>query len=246
MGLASAPQMPSGPPGLSRPLSMRHFDMSVDVGSSGPSLEAGFSLPNDVNSAISTSPSLVNSAGTAGGSARSTSDGKVSSLSAEQKANVIGDLRGVPIILPPESKRDRVHFIFNNVSEETLPVKTKDLSKIEKEYIPWLATYILKRISTEPNQTDLYLKFVGHKTYQWGGLLHTFLLAASYREAKKIMTSQTILSSAGERIILKNVGSLIGRLTLGKNRPILRKDMCLKQLLIISYESGMCSENTLL
>lgn len=245
MGLSAVPQVSSVPPGLSRPLSMRHYDISAEVGVGlGPnqSLEAGFAATNDLSiggpsAALGTASTVTT--GTAGGTGTGGSaDLKIPPLSAEQKANIIGDLRGVPIILPPETKRDRIHFIFNNVAEETLTIKTKELSKIEKEYIPWLATYILKRISTEPNQTDLYLKFVGHKTYQWGGLLHTFLLAASYREAKKIMTSQTILSSAGERVILKNVGALIGRLTLGKNRPILRKDMCLKQLLIISYESG--------
>ena len=38
--------------------------------------------------------------------------------------------------------------------------------------------------------------------------------------------------------MLKNLGVLLGKLTLARNRPLLWKDICLKLLLVHSYESG--------
>ena len=52
------------------------------------------------------------------------------------------------------------------------------------------------------------------------------------------MNSQSILTSQNERSMLKNLGVLIGKLTLARNRPLLWKDICLKMLLVHSYESG--------
>jgi len=216
----------SGSQGIYPPLESLGFGPSSSAGSDSGSL-----LGPDFK------PGLLSSSGSnsdAGKSGSSSGPGN-----SDSKGVATGELKGYLIITPPEAKKDGLHFIFNNVSEETILVKGKELAGLlEKDYVPWLAVYLLKRIYTEFNQMDLYLRFISLKSSQWCLLLQTLLLAAGYKEAKKMMTSQSILSSSPERVMLKNVGSLIGRLTLARNRPLLRKDICLKQLLILSYESG--------
>lgn len=53
-----------------------------------------------------------------------------------------------------------------------------------------------------------------------------------------LIKSEKCKHSSGERSILKNLGSWLGQLTIAKQRPVLQKDLDLKQLLIEAFETG--------
>jgi CCR4-NOT transcription complex subunit 1 len=65
----------------------------------------------------------------------------------------------------PSSKvQDRIHFVFNNLTENNLDQKARELFEVvtEEDY-PWMAQYlVVKRCALEPNFHDLYRKFMDH------------------------------------------------------------------------------------
>jgi CCR4-NOT transcription complex subunit 1 len=55
---------------------------------------------------------------------------------------------------------------------------------------------------------------------------------------RKLLNSENIDKSIKEQNVLKNLGSWLGIITLSKNRPILAKDLDMKELIIDAYENG--------
>lgn len=53
-----------------------------------------------------------------------------------------------------------------------------------------------------------------------------------------MLAADRIKTVTGERTLLKNLGSWLGRLTLGKNRPILFKELDLKGCVYLAFEQG--------
>ncbi len=144
-----------------------------------------------------------------------------------------------PIQEPPERIKDRIHFIFNNVSTTNLGVKAKEMREILlDEHQPYLARYIVvKRAAIEPNFQALYVQFMDALVSVLPGLLDA-VLAETFHNVRVLIDSEDIASSSSQRTILKNLGSWLGRLTIGKDRPLLHRDLCPKNLILAAYESG--------
>jgi CCR4-NOT transcription complex subunit 1 len=53
-----------------------------------------------------------------------------------------------------------------------------------------------------------------------------------------LLESGKIVSSSSERLLLKSLGSWIGALTLARNKPLLRKELDIKELLLDAYSNG--------
>ena len=139
---------------------------------------------------------------------------------------------------PDESTQDAILFIFNNVSQQNLDEKAKDLKlKLLTEHYPWLAQYIVvKRVSIEPNFHQLYLAFLDKLNLQQ---LDKFIFNATFSNIDYLLrTYKLIANPENVRNVLKNLGSWLGNITLGKNKPILHKQLDFKKLLIDAYESG--------
>src|SRR3546814_1021950 len=68
--------------------------------------------------------------------------------------------------------------------------------------------------------------------------LTKYILASIYHHTTKLLQSPKIINSSSERSLLRNLGSFLGQLTLGHNRPLLQRDMDLKELLYWGYETG--------
>ena len=64
------------------------------------------------------------------------------------------------------------------------------------------------------------------------------ILEATLQNARVLLSSQKIRSSSSERSLLKNLGSWLGSITLGRNKPLLMKDIDLKELVCDAYENG--------
>lgn len=66
----------------------------------------------------------------------------------------------------------------------------------------------------------------------------SYLHAYTLTSIKLLLASDGITTSMPERSFLKSLGSWIGLMTLNKNKPLLQKDLGLKELLFEAYENG--------
>lgn len=167
----------------------------------------------------------------------------------------------LPSAPPSEVVLDCVHMVFNNVSHANLDAKVRDISPLlREEHFPWFANYlVVKRISTQPNFHSLFLAFLEKlgsaedgETQQGAPgnsrrssqltrrtrLLHKAVVGAVYHNIAKLLRSNKITTSTSERSLLKNLGSWLGLITLARNRPILQRQLEVKELLFQGYETG--------
>ncbi|GAV69286.1 Not1 domain-containing protein/DUF3819 domain-containing protein [Cephalotus follicularis] len=146
--------------------------------------------------------------------------------------------RETPIEAPASEAQDKISFIINNISVANIEVKAKEFTEILKElYYPWFAQYmVMKRASIEPNFHDLYLKFLDKANSK---ALNKEILQATYENCKVLLGSELIKSSSEERSLLKNLGSWLGKLTIGRNQVLRAREIDPKSLIIEAYEKGL-------
>lgn len=148
--------------------------------------------------------------------------------------------KGVEILVPDEKTMDKIHFIINNISLNNMNEKCNEFKGMIKneQYYGYLASYIVvNRVSIEPNFHSLYKKFIETLNIK---ILDEYILKYTFSSVKKLLESDRITSSISdsERSLLKNLGSWLGLITIGNNKPILKKDLDLKQLILDAYENG--------
>uniref|UniRef100_A0A1J3EG21 CCR4-NOT transcription complex subunit 1 n=1 Tax=Noccaea caerulescens TaxID=107243 RepID=A0A1J3EG21_NOCCA len=139
---------------------------------------------------------------------------------------------------PPSDVQDKVSFIINNISIANIESKGKEFAEIlPQQYYPWFAQYmVMKRASIEPNFHDLYLKFLDKVDSK---LLFKEILQNTYENCKVLLGSELIKSSSEERSLLKNLGSWLGKLTIGRNYVLRAREIDPKSLIVEAYEKGL-------
>lgn len=140
---------------------------------------------------------------------------------------------------PSEAIEEKVHFIFNNLSAENMDSKADELCEIVgRELLAWLAQYIVvKRASIENNFHDMYISFLDALNMPD---FRKLVLKETLNNVRVLLKSHKIgaSSNSSERSLLKNLGSWLGLQTLARNKPILHKDLALKELVLFAYEMG--------
>ncbi|KAF5324741.1 hypothetical protein D9611_004517 [Ephemerocybe angulata] len=138
---------------------------------------------------------------------------------------------------PPEDVSDRILFIVNNLAPSNFNAKVKEMREhFADQYARWFANYLVdQRVSTEPNNHPLYLRFLDALDRQ---PLHKFILQETYVKAAALLNSERCMQSGSDRNTLKNVGSWLGTITLARDRPIQYKNLSIKELLLEGFESG--------
>ncbi|XP_019161048.1 PREDICTED: CCR4-NOT transcription complex subunit 1 [Ipomoea nil] len=146
--------------------------------------------------------------------------------------------RETPIEAPASEVQDKVSFIINNLAIQNVDAKAKEFSEILKEqYYPWFAQYmVMKRASIEQNFHDLYLKFLDKVNSK---ALYKEVVQATYENCKVLLGSELIKSSSEERSLLKNLGSWLGKITIGRNQVLRAREIDPKSLIIEAYEKGL-------
>ncbi|XP_038898360.1 CCR4-NOT transcription complex subunit 1 [Benincasa hispida] len=146
--------------------------------------------------------------------------------------------RETPIEAPGSDVQDKISFMINNISLANLEAKAKEFTEILKEqFYPWFAQYmVMKRASIEPNFHDLYLKFLDRINSK---ALSKEIVQATYENCKVLLGSELIKSSSEERSLLKNLGSWLGKLTIGRNQVLRAREIDPKSLIIEAYEKGL-------
>jgi len=138
--------------------------------------------------------------------------------------------------VPPEELSDRILFIVNNLAPNNFDSKVKEMrEQFVDDYSRWFANYLVdQRISTEPNNHPLYLRFLDALDRQ---LLFKLVLQETFLKASVLLNSDRSISGS-DRNALKNVGSWLGSITLARDHPIKHKNLSFKDLLIEGYESN--------
>ncbi|XP_073064928.1 uncharacterized protein [Primulina eburnea] len=146
--------------------------------------------------------------------------------------------REIPIETPASEIQDKISFIINNLSAANIEAKAKEFTDILNEhYYPWFARYmVMKRASIEPNFHDLYLKFLDKVNLK---SLNKEVILATYENCKVLLGSELIKSSSEERSLLKNLGSWLGKITIGKNQVLRAREIDPKSLIVEAYEKGL-------
>jgi CCR4-NOT transcription complex subunit 1 len=152
-------------------------------------------------------------------------------------------VEGSNVAQPTEELKERVAFIFNNLSEENMEKKVQELkSFLNPACFQWLAQYLVTdRARREPNYHHLYGCFLDAMDEP---AFRAAVLGETYRHIAGILRSQQLGSRAktqftAERDSLKNLGAWLGLQTLARNKPVLYRDLQLKELLLSAYEIGM-------
>ena len=70
------------------------------------------------------------------------------------------------------------------------------------------------------------------------GLMEVHAWAVSCRYIRILLASEHIKHKSGERSLLRNLGSWLGCLTLGKQQPVRQKDLDIKKIIYEAYEQG--------
>ena len=94
----------------------------------------------------------------------------------------------------------------------------------------------MKRASIEPNFHDLYLKFLDKVNSK---ALNKEIVQATYENCKVLLGYELIKSSSEERSLLKNLGSWLGKLTIGRNQVLRAREIDPKSLIMEAYEKGL-------
>jgi CCR4-NOT transcription complex subunit 1 len=138
---------------------------------------------------------------------------------------------------PPEELSDRILFIVNNLAPSNFDTKLTEMrDQYDDSFSCWFAHYLVdQRISTEPNNHALYLRFLDAMDRQQ---LSKLVLQETYRKAAILLNSERSMQSGSDRSTLKNVGSWLGTITLARERPIKHKNLSFKDLLVEGYDSG--------
>ncbi|XP_024032955.1 CCR4-NOT transcription complex subunit 1 [Morus notabilis] len=190
-----------------------------------------------LQSAVTAPPMLSSSPGFVRPSRGVTSTRFGSALNIETLV-AAAEKRETPIEAPASEAQDKISFIINNISVANIEAKAKEFTEILKEqYYPWFAQYmVMKRASIEPNFHDLYLKFLDKVNSR---ALNKEIVQATYENCKVLLGSELIKSSSEERSLLKNLGSWLGKLTIGRNQVLRAREIDPKSLIVEAYEKGL-------
>jgi len=146
---------------------------------------------------------------------------------------------------PPLAVADRVTFLVNNMTESNVDAEAAEaVSILSPHHRTWLASYLVtKRVANQPNFQPLYKAFVerfaSREVERFGDSeLEKAILATTLECAKRYLSNEKIKTSTTERSTLKNIGAWLGLITLSRSKPLLYKDLNMKELLWEAYETG--------
>ncbi|KAI4191876.1 MAG: hypothetical protein LQ348_003382 [Seirophora lacunosa] len=137
---------------------------------------------------------------------------------------------------PDEGTQEKVIFFFNNVSEQNVASKVKELQKaLPERHRSWFAFLLVEqRAKLEPNLQQLYLdvlKLLGDKP------LWAEVLRETYVSVQKMLNAESTMQLSNERKNLKSLASWLGSLTIAQDKPIKHRDVAFKDLLIEGYDT---------
>ncbi len=149
------------------------------------------------------------------------------------------------IQIPSQEIMTSIKNIFNSLNKNNINEKTKELKEIlnNESLIRWLSNYLIyNRIISDNNYHNIYNKLINSVD---NNTLNKMLVKDTISSIKKLLIKGNYDDGSKEKTEIKNLGSWLGLITLGKNKPILAKDLDLKELLIDAYKNGKLSSRVI-
>ena len=149
---------------------------------------------------------------------------------------LIGGAREITAPSPPDIE-DEMCFVINNLTQRNMDEKVEQTKRvIKKEHFEWIAYYlVVMRVRTQANFHAVYMTFLEKLG---DAALFAHVKDRTLTTVRELLMTNDIVSSSAQRLLLKNLGMWLGRLTLARNKPLLYRDVDLKGLLIDGYERG--------
>lgn len=147
--------------------------------------------------------------------------------------------RNQSFAIPDAVTCEKISFIFNNLSASNFEEKKGQLVEfLQPNHFPFFIDYVVvKRALVEPNHHELYIDFLDMLSSHIPNLFQ-LIVNKSFENAKALLASDKIVINTNDRIVLRTLGAWIGLLTLGRNKPILSRDLDLKKLCLEAYTRG--------
>ncbi|KAJ5918931.1 CCR4-Not complex component N.t1.c1 C-terminal [Penicillium verhagenii] len=138
---------------------------------------------------------------------------------------------------PNEDTQDKILFVLNNVSEQNIEEKLRDLREVlTEQHHQWFAAYLVEeRAKLQPNFQKLYLDLLDRIGDR---IIWAEVLRETYVSVSKLLNSDATVSSSTERGHLKNLAAWLGALTIAKDKPIKHKNIYFKGMLMEGYDSS--------
>lgn len=137
---------------------------------------------------------------------------------------------------PEEDVHDKILFILNNVSEQNIDDKLKDLKEVLlDEHHQWFAAYLVEeRAKLQPNFQQLYLYLLDLINDK---MLWAEVLRETYASTIRLLNAESTLHNSTDRNYLKNLGSWLGSLTIARDKPVKHRNIYFKDLLIEAFDT---------
>ena len=137
--------------------------------------------------------------------------------------------------LPEERTSDQILFIVNNLAPTNFEEKATDLKRlIAARYSRWFAEYLVNsRISVEPNNHGLYMQLLEALSL---AILEKHVLWETYRKSAQLLNAEKTLDNSQDKVVLKNIASWLGKLTVARDLPVKHRQLSLKDVLVQGYD----------
>ncbi|KAL0204980.1 hypothetical protein P9112_000287 [Eukaryota sp. TZLM1-RC] len=151
------------------------------------------------------------------------------------------------VAVPEVSITDHMQFILNNIRLDTAKIKGyKDIRPLllfRRDVLEFFAEHlVVRRIVTEPKNHELYFKLIegivearGTDQAMDGELVWSIILDTTTHHIKGLLADSSIASNFEPRSALKALGSWLGMITLGRDTPLMRRDLYIRGVLIEGY-----------
>ena len=139
---------------------------------------------------------------------------------------------------PNEDIIGKMKMIFNSMTKNNVPEKANELKLLlsNDNIIRWFSNFfIVNRISSEFNNHQKYNELI---TYINNKELNNYLIRDTIHCIHQLLSRDNTEKEQKEKLALKNLGSWLGLMTLAKNKPILARDLDLKEIIYDAYENG--------
>ncbi len=141
---------------------------------------------------------------------------------------------------PAPAIEDKLMLSLNMITESdymTIKDATVKYMEADPNTLPWLAYTLVSRAAAQQNNQQLYIKFIN--AIQNKQLFNT-VLNNTCNEIKYVLETNKGNGDPDDKTkkTIKNMGIFLGLITIADNKPILAKDLDLKEILIDGYSNG--------
>jgi CCR4-NOT transcription complex subunit 1 len=133
-----------------------------------------------------------------------------------------------------DAQRERLMFLINNTSTSNISEKAVEIKPLisTEDDVKWFSEYIVeKRAIKELNFHPLYIDLLTSLKLP---KIFLFVTESTYSNIRTVYRSPDVLSEANRKI-LRNLGSWLGAITIGINKPIVIRELNVIDLLVHAW-----------